>query len=159
MEDEIKSLRTLLTHFLQATTSSANTPPRPSSSGYHHPLQNSQSFNERDYSGGRPNRTANRSTLNLHYGTISNHEDTDLGFPTEDDIILPMNQQFNDIRKAEKLKYSQSNGKHSRESSEHHEATTSDGHIVQMEKDTLELRRELQDALAGKKQAENKVLT
>lgn len=99
----------------------------------------------------------NRSSLNLNYGTISNHEDTDLGFPTEDDIILPMNQQFNDIRKAEKLKYSQSNGKHSRESDQ--DTQTTDGHIVQMEKDTLELRRELQDALAGKKQAENKVLT
>lgn len=159
MEDEIKSLRTLLTHFLQATAA-ANTPPRASSSGYNnHPLQNSQSFNERDYSGGRSttNRSVNRSNLNLNYGTISNHEDAELGFPTEDDIILPMNQQFNDIRKAEKLKYSQSNGKHSRESD--HDASTSDGHIVQMEKDTLELRRELQDALAGKKQAENKVLT
>lgn len=159
MEDEIKSLRALLTHFLQATAASQS-PPRASSSGYNHPLQNSQSFNERDYSGGRQtaNRLAHRSSLNINYGTISNHDDVDLGFPTEDDIILPMNQQFNDIRKAEKLKYSQSNGKHSRESVDH-DAPTSDGHIVQMEKDTLELRRELQDALAGKKQAENKVLT
>uniref|UniRef100_A0A7G3A837 Putative alpha-protein kinase 1 n=1 Tax=Lutzomyia longipalpis TaxID=7200 RepID=A0A7G3A837_LUTLO len=34
----------------------------------------------------------------------------------------------------------------------------SSGHLVQQEKDTLELRRELQDAIAGKKNAEKRIL-
>ncbi|XP_059621322.1 uncharacterized protein LOC132264981 isoform X2 [Phlebotomus argentipes] len=34
----------------------------------------------------------------------------------------------------------------------------SSGHLVQQEKDTLELRRELQDAIAGKKHAERRIL-
>lgn len=157
MEDEIKSLRTLLTHVLHASANSS--PPRPPSTAYQLPLQSSQSFNERgDYAGGGRQRNRN-NTLNLNYGTISNSDDTELAFATEEDIIIrPMNQHFNDIRKAEK-KYPQVNGKHrdSTANNVDHEPT-SDGHIVQMEMDTLELRRELQDALAGKMQAENKIL-
>lgn len=34
----------------------------------------------------------------------------------------------------------------------------SSGHLVQQEKDTMELRRELQDAIAGKKNAEKRIL-
>lgn len=179
MEDEIKSLRALLSHVLNTTNI-----PRP-----YHPLQHTASFNERDFARAsmspqpqqQPHRPSHRQSLNLNYGTI-NHDDT-LGFATEQDIIRPMHQQFNDIRKAEKLKYSQNNGKHvfgsaAAVSSENHqtrpasfggagdstnyatqaEHEQNDGHIVQMEKDTLGLRRELQDALASKKSAESKIL-
>jgi hypothetical protein len=31
-------------------------------------------------------------------------------------------------------------------------------HVIQLEKDTLKLRRDLQDAIASKKQAENRIL-
>lgn len=188
MEDEIKTLRSYITHALNTLP-----PPRSSSNAYHHhhqqaaaaqQIHQTNSFNERDF--GRPGTLPrhNRQNLNLNYGII-NQDET---FPTENDLVRPMNQEFKDIRKAEKLKYTQNtNGKlssyvslspsstdqqfvnntsavNSRASSfstDQNEYGTpaehEDGHIVQMEKDTLELRRELQDALASKKHAENKI--
>lgn len=191
MEDEIKTLRSYITHAFNSGARSSNT--------YHQPIQQTGSFNERDYSRGgavhhqqpAPSQHRhNRQNLNLNYGVINQDE----SFPTENDLVRPMNQHFNDIRKAEKL--TNSNGKlnsyvssptstensnqqfvnnnqnnissvansSSRASSFSAEqsdygtpAEHEDGHIVQMEKDTLELRRELQDALASKKHAENKI--
>lgn len=104
----------------------------------------------------------NRQSLNINYGTI-NQEDS-LDFNAEGEILRPMNQQFNDIRKAEKIKYVQSNGCSSSFGViDHNNYTTpeneqNDGQLVQMEKDTLDLRRELQDTIASKKQADNRIL-
>lgn len=87
-------------------------------------------------------------------------------FHNETDILQPMQEQFNELLKGEKLKYAANgaaideihaknklqNGHYSVSDSE-----VNDGQLVQMEKDNLELRRELQDALANKKHADNKI--
>lgn len=163
MEDEIKSLRALLSHVLNTlSTTSAR------QSAAYHPLQTTSSFNEPDYNRlpmlSQHNRQNRPPSLNLSYGTIS--QDDTIGFSTETELIKPMNQQFNDIRKAEKLRYSQNNGKHepaARQSSDPRDEymDPNDQHdvrIVQMEKDEIGLRQELQHAIASKKQAENKIL-
>lgn len=161
MEDEIKSLRALLSHVLNTLSTTSARP-----SAAYHPLQSTNSFNESDYnrSPSQHHRQSRPPSLNLSYGTIS-HDDT-LGFSAESELIKPMNQQFNDIRKAEKLRYSQNNGKHesaTRQNSdprdEYIDATEQhDVRIIQMEKDEIGLRQELQHAIASKKQAENKIL-
>lgn len=185
LEEEVKSLRQLLSHVFATMSVNAQATGHsyvPSQSS--HPLQHSQSLKEqRDYQKfvaeqqfGGGNRSSSRQLLNLSYGTI-NHDDTAVTFATEGDLIKPMPQQFNDIRKAEKMRYShqqqqQNNGKHEsvqtiRSSigpADHRDEVINnteqqhDVRMVQKEKDEVELRQELQHAIASKKHAENKVL-
>lgn len=116
-----------------------------------------------------------RHSLCLNYGTI-NQEDSCGAvnsiargsiYPVENDILQPMQDQLNEILKAEQIKYTNNNGI----AESLHDAQTQNGFfaaaetdlnddaIVQMEKDNLDLRRELQDALTNKKQADMKIQT
>lgn len=89
------------------------------------------------------NEQMKRSNMSLSYGVINSTGD---GYTTD--------ESFNQKRYA-----SQSPPKRHETSVNELEEDMFDGsHVMQMEKDTLKLRRELQDALASRKQAENRIL-
>lgn len=82
-----------------------------------------------------------RSNLNLNYGVINSTGD---GY----------DENFHSKRYA-----SQSPPKrHDSSINEVDEGSFDGANVIQMEKDTLKLRRDLQDAIASKKQAENRIL-
>lgn len=162
LEDEIKSLRSLLSHSLNFGRSNQMMTPT-------NAFNNDRSF-LRTTPGLRnsPGDRQKRHSFSLNYGTI-NQEDGILNSPlfhNETDILQPMQDQFNELLKGEKLKYG-INGESTDDGhvknkvpNGHYTSSESDGNdvqLLQMEKDNLELRRELQDALANKKHADNKI--
>lgn len=162
LEDEIKSLRSLLSHSLNFGRTNQM-------------LTATNTFNHdrgflRASPGLRnsPSDKQKRHSFSLNYGTI-NQEEAGLNSPlfhNETDILQPMQDQFNELLKGEKLKYGLKGGKtddmHGTNKLQNGHYISSDndgndGQLLQMEKDNLELRRELQDALANKKHADNKI--
>lgn len=178
MEEEIKSLRTLLSHVLNTSTRSPPFNPTHNSSTNRDYSNTSRQSNHRNAT--ETNRQK-RTSLNLNYGGIDETND----FPVE--MLMHINQpQYNDLRKSDQNQFVQHNGRQygmisgengscisnnrtidsnsshlytqqqqqqQRESSnEQH----NDDNIVQMEKETLELRRELQETIANQKRAEKK---
>lgn len=117
-----------------------------------------------------------RSNLNLNYGVINSTSDN---YPY-DDHQQPQQQQQNfhpnDYMKMKRSSLPsympqqlqqqqlsppkrQIDGSMNNSASEIIDEETFDGaHVMQMEKDTLKLRRDLQDALAGRKMAESRIL-
>lgn len=91
------------------------------------------------------------SNMSLNYGVISNNAsgiDGGFQFSTDD------HQNFN-LRQ----RPSQSPPKrHDNSLNETDEESFDKSHVIQLEKDTVKLRRDLQDALAGRKQAESRIL-
>lgn len=185
MEEEIKSLRTLLSHVLNTSTRSPLT---------FNPAHNSSTNRDYNNTSRQSNRSVTetnrqkRTSLNINYGGIDETND----FPVEMLMTLGAQPQYNDSRKSDQNQFVQHNGRqygmHSGEnqngscinsnnrtidsnSSQHlyvqqqqqhresNEQQQNDDHIVQMEKETLELRRELQETLANQKRAEKKAQT
>lgn len=147
LEEEIKSLRTIFTQVLTTVRPPQFAPMNAfteSPEYLHHTYNNRSKVPAAD----RPNRHS------VNYGTIHNH----------DDNTTYSNDKGNVYANESATKYLQSNGKQTYASTanllhENHygESEPNDGHIVQMEKDTLELRRELQDTIASKKEADNRI--
>lgn len=126
-----------------------------------------QSTDLRNY----PNDRQKRHSMSLHYGTI-NQEDGILSSPLfhndVDHVQHSMQKQFNELLKNDELKYNVNGGASgdgyakNKIQNGHHSPSArdvNDGQLLQMERDNLELRRELQDAVANKKHADNKIQT
>lgn len=150
MEDEIQSLRSVLTQAL-SNTARQNV-------GY----QMNSTFNEREFSrsSGRSADRPKRHSMSLNYGTINNENPM---IPHQSDILTPMNQPSHESRKPDKgnyLGYSDNvhlnghvNGIYTTPENEH-----SNSDIMQMEQETLKLRKELQDVLDSKQLSDSKII-
>lgn len=146
MEDEIKSLRSVLSHVL-------NNGPGPRQN-VAYPL-NSPSFNEREFSHSST-RSAERHSR--RYSNIEN-----AGIPNDNEILSPLNVLPHESRSSEKISYvpylenlhmnGHVNGVYSTPVTD---ANSSD--IMQMEKETLKLRKELQDLMDSKQKADSKIV-
>jgi hypothetical protein len=91
------------------------------------------------------NEQLKRSNLSLNYGVLSS---------TGDSFQLDEHSNF-----AGRRHPSQSPPKPLNNSiNENDEDSFDKSHVIQMEKDTLKLRRDLQDAIASKKQAETRII-
>lgn len=128
------------------------------------------------YAEQRPNSTRSspqdhqkRQNFNLNYGVI-NQDDSNAGiiptFLNESDNLQPLPNEFGEIMRNEKMNYGNQNGLSGGENNNStvqyngiYTTSESDGQIIQMEQDNLKLRRELQDALANRKQADRKIQT
>lgn len=86
-----------------------------------------------------------RRSLHLNYGTQMQDD--------ENDMLRPMQQKLNELIKDEHFNRSNSDQFASNAETENHDHTI----VVQMEKDNLDLRRELQDTRASKKLADKKI--
>ncbi|XP_037030701.1 uncharacterized protein LOC119070455 isoform X1 [Bradysia coprophila] len=145
MEDEIKSLRSALSHVL-------NSGSRQNVAYPHH----SPSFNERDFSHSsvRSGERHTRRYLNIDHPVSAN----------ENDILSPLNPLPHDSRSAEKLQYVPGylenvhlNGHANGGAYCVPESEANDSDIMQMEKETLKLRQELQDMKDSKQKADSKI--
>lgn len=150
LDDEVKMLKGVLSHFFNFGHTSSNSAfngTMPSNAADRNfPPQNAT--NRTSIS---PNDSQKRRNFPLKYGTINQDSDCD---PLE-----PIQQQFTELLKEENLNFNRNSmAQHSKDDNytntdnENHDCT-----IVQMEKDNLELRRELQDARASNKQADKKI--
>lgn len=146
MDDEIKSLRSVLSHVLNNGTRQ-NVPFYP---------MNSTSFNERDFS-----HSSVRSGERHSRRYIDN-----AAMPNENEILSPMNPLPHENRSSDKMQYvpgylenlhlnGHVNGGGVYSTPEN-EANDSD--IMQMEKETLKLRKELQDVMDSKQKADSKII-
>lgn len=116
-----------------------------------------------------PQDRSKRHSLSLNYGTM--HQDdaillngiSESMFNNESVVIDP--DQFNELLKEEQMKYANGDGNGIGDTRQNindiyvngDDADVGNGTLVQMEKDNLDLRRELQDALANRKQADKKI--
>lgn len=129
LESELTSLRNMLTHSMSLL--------RPTTSTFESPsyLDPKESY--------------------LRYGLRTNQDPTkrlSLNFGTPMNVPDATGEQFN-------LQKRNGRGGGGVNDTENYELENSvDGQLVQLERDTLELRRELQDAIASKKASESKIL-
>lgn len=152
LEDEVKTMKSLVSHLLNFNGHSNLTTP----------------FNQSNQS--TPVNVADRNFLrqnSMNRSTISPSDSQKRrSFPIkynqddDTDLIRPIQQQFNELLKEDNLNFSRNNiAQHSKD--EIYANTANDGthdhNIVQMEKDNLELRRELEDARATNKQADRRI--
>lgn len=93
-----------------------------------------------------------RSNMSLNYGVISNNNNASglEGFQFSDE-----HQNFN-LRQRPSQSPSKRHDNSLNETDE--ESSFDKSHVIQLEKDTVKLRRDLQDALAGRKNAESRIL-
>lgn len=109
-----------------------------------------------------------RNSLSLNYGVI-NHEESFIPVVGPDRSTLQKSPSMDAIKLGEQANSNRRNVYASPESHAYRldnaynssiveKQPNSDEHLLQMEKDTLDLRRELQEALASKKQAENRII-
>lgn len=149
LEDEVKSLKSLVSHFLNFGHANSNVTCNQLNASERNFIRQNSS-NRPSVS---PSGSQKRRSFPLKYGTVNQDEDNG-------DILRPMQQHFNEL-----LNESDSQNFNRNHIAQHHKddsyaSTTNDSHestIVQMEKDNLELRRELQDARATNKQADKKI--
>lgn len=154
LEDEVKMLKSLVSHFLSfGGHSNSNTPFNQSnqSTPLNAPDRNFHRQNSANRSSISPSDSQKRRSFPLKYGTINQEDDNDL--------LRPIQQQFNELLKEDNLNLNRNNiVQHAKDeiyvnlTNENNDCT-----IVQMEKDNLELRRELEDARASNKQADKKI--
>lgn len=139
MEDEVKVLKGLLSHFLNFGNSNANTPFNSSnqSTPLNAPDRNFTRQNSSNRTSLSPGESQKRRSFPVKYGAQE-----------DDELLRPIQQQFNELLKEDSFNHA----KDEMFANDNHEST-----IVQMEKDNIELRRELQDARASNKQADKKI--
>lgn len=178
LEDEVRMLKGLVSHVLNAQTLNSS-----QQQSYTNMNSNSNNNNQTmplnviaDRNVLRPNSTSNRTSVSpsdsqkrqnanfpLKYGTINSES----GDATDQMQMHLLQQQFNELLKDDQFNFNRCNNNalaqqqqqypndidvYTDGATENHECT-----IVQMEKDNLELRRELQDARASNKQADKKI--
>ncbi len=86
-----------------------------------------------------------RSNMGLNYGIINSNNSTGVeGFQLDE------HQNFRSSKSPPK--------RHDNSLNETDEESFDKTHVIQLEKDTVKLRRDLQDAIAGKKQAESRII-
>lgn len=132
-------------------------------------------FSNNNSSSNSRNQVRRRNSLNLKFGTVTeNHEEHFVEPLSEEISSISNGSKVGDYELMDQLcqKYAvpnlllvntstPNNGPaYNREEDTRiqNAASQSDHVVMQMEKDTLDLRRELQDAVAGKKKAENRIL-
>lgn len=146
LEDEVKMMKGVLSHFLNFGHANSNTPFMPSN------VADQSAFLRQNSTNHSPNDSQKRRSVSLKYGTVNQDGDSD---PLE-----PIQQQFTELLKEDNLNYNRNNIAQHAKNDDIYTNTANDNHdctIVQMEKDNLELRRELQDARASNKQADKKI--
>lgn len=183
LEEEVKSLRVLLMHALNVDrTNQTSNPVHPPQLNKSLPMDRHVFLRQNSNASIRstPQDRSKRHSLNLNYGTV--HQDDSAlmnGFAEtlfDNDSVIDQDK-FNELLKEEQMKYVNgngaattttsvnSNGELARQSTNEIYVNGDDndalgnGALVQMEKDNLDLRRELQDALANKKHADKKIQT
>lgn len=114
-----------------------------------------------------PQDRSKRHSLSLNFGTMHQDDAILLNGISEsvfnESVIDP--DQFNELLKEEQMKYANGDGNGIGDARQNtndiyvngDDADAGNGTLVQMEKDNLDLRRELQDALANRKQADKKI--
>lgn len=117
-----------------------------------------------------PQDRSKRHSFNLNYGTMHQDDPVLLNGIVEsmysNESVIDQ-EQFNELLKEEQMKFLNGDGNangigDTRQNTNEIYVNGDDndvgnGTLVQMEKDNLDLRRELQDALATKKQADKKI--
>lgn len=144
LEEEVKTLKTLCSHLMNvgpanhSQSMNVGTQPAPT--------------NASDNIINRQNSTSNHLSKQKRRSLCLNYENVMPDF--DNDMLRPMQQKFNDMLiKDENTNFDRShNDQYANAENENHDIT-----IIQMEKDNLDLRRELQDTRASKKQAEKKI--
>lgn len=149
MEDEIKSLRSVVSHVLN-NAARQNVP---------YPM-NSPTFNEREFShsSARSGDRHPRRCLNINYGTVNNDSAAN-----DNEMLAAMNPLPHENRSSDKIQYGPGyldnvhlnghvNGMYNAPENE------SNSDIMQMEKETLKLRKELQDLMDSKQKADSKII-
>lgn len=167
LEDEVKSLRALLMHALNYDRSPVLN--KSATSDRHLFMRQNSGASVRS----TPQDRSKRHSLSLNYGTMHQDDAIVLNGITESmlsgDSVIDQDQ-FNELLKAEQMKYVNGDGVNVNGIGDARQNTNEiyvngadddvgNGTLVQMEKDNLDLRRELQDALANKKNADKKIQT
>lgn len=155
LEEEVKMLKSLVSHFLNFgghSNSNSSTPFNLSNQST--PLNAPDRSFARQNSANRssPGDGQKRRSFPLKYGTVNQDDDNEL--------LRPIQQQFNELLKEDNLNFNRNNiAQHAKDEiyANLTNDTNHDTTIVQMEKDNLELRRELEDARASNKQADKKI--
>lgn len=153
LEDEVKMLKNLVSHFLNIGHANPSASPLNQSSTLN--ASTDRNFVRQNSTHRTPvpaNETQKHHSFSLKYGTLNQEDDND--------PLRPIQQQFNELLKEDNHNFNRNNiAQHQNDdiyttdaANDNHEST-----IVQMEKDNLELRRELQDARASNKQADKKI--
>lgn len=132
LEEEVKTMRTLVAHMMNANR--MNPMPPPPTVAY----PNDMLFTRQNSGSTMRNSSQNRHSFGGNFNSQSNEN----LYANETDLKEPIYENGLDGHPI--------NGAY---------GTLADGTLVQMEKDNLELRRELQDALANKKNADRKIQT
>lgn len=151
LDDEVKTMKNIVSHLLNFgghSNSSIpfNQPNQPT------PLNASDRSFLRQNSSNRTSISPNDSQKRRSFPVKYNQDD-------DMDLLRPTQQQFNELLKEDNLNFNRNNiAQHSKDDIYANTANdTNDPNIVQMEKDNLELRRELEDARATNKQADKRI--
>lgn len=145
MEEEVKSLKTLVSHLVSGANTYPNTAVTPSNPAT--PLNNAH---HNSISLQNLSNSYTLSAYDKQRNVSPRYSDAD------NDLLLKVHQQqFRDM-KIDSSPVTERNGVPQKDSSFLND-TNGECTLVQMEKDNLELRRELQDALANNKQAGKKI--
>lgn len=150
LEDEIKTLKTLVSHLINIGYTNPST--TANVSNHTAPLNST-------HSNFLLQNPSNCSLLTA-YDNLKRHNSMSVKYNSHDVVendILPIQQQFNDLLKENNANYKRNSIAQKDEIYANTENDNNDSTIVQMEKDNLELRRELQDALASNKEADKKI--
>lgn len=156
LEEEMKSLKGLLAHSLNAGRVSPGAVATNLSNSFGNErafMRQSSNYSNRNSSHDRQKR----HSLGINYSAIHAED----GLPLNGGENEINQEQLNELLKGEQNLYVNGNASVRELMNGAYidgEGDLNDGTLVQMEKDNLELRRELQDALATKKQADKKIL-
>lgn len=144
LEEEVKALKTLCSHLM-------NVGPANRSSSMNIGTQSTPTIAS-DNIINRQISTSNHLPKQKRRSLCLNYENVIPDF--NNDMLRPMQQKFNDMLiKDENTNFNRSpNDQYANAENENHDIT-----IIQMEKDNIDLRRELQDTRASKKQADKKI--
>lgn len=165
LDEEVKSLRALLMHALNyERTNSTPVPNKAMPNDRHVFLRQNSGSSVRS----TPQDRSKRHSICLNYGTMHQDDPVLLNGIAEslcnNENVIDR-EQFNELLKEEQMKYVNGDGNGDGRQNPNEIYVNGDdndvgnGTLVQMEKDNLDLRRELQDALATKKQADKKIQT
>lgn len=153
LEDEVKTLKSIVSHLLNYSgNSNSGTPYNQSNQST--PLNDRKFL--RQNSSTRPSLSPSDAQKRRSIPPKFNQDD-------DIDLLRPIQQQFSELLKEDNLNFNRNiiaqQQQHSNDdiyaNAAHNESQ--ECNIVQMEKDNLELRRELEDARASNKQADKKI--
>ncbi|XP_031631656.1 myb-like protein D isoform X2 [Contarinia nasturtii] len=155
LEDEVKTLKSIVSHLLNYNGNSNSSTP-------YNQSNQSTPFNVVDRNFLRQNSSTRPS---LSPSDAQKRRSFPQKFNQDDDteLLRPIQQQFNELLKEDNLNFGRNNIAQQQQHPNdgiYANATNNESHesnFVQIEKDNLELRRELEDARASNKQADKKI--